>query len=368
MSIKRIACPATLDQQTGQSLLEAVRKQPITQGEAVVLDLSGTTRMDPRGGAWLVAIAGHVSAHRGELRCEGHSGEVAEFIDLIEPGLKIPPKRADTREGFFEEIGDLVLRAVDELRDFGRLLVDAIYWLVIATLFDRRGFRWGLWMDEMYEMGVRAVRINCLMNFLLGLIIAMLSAAQVAQYGLSIYVANLIIIGFARELAAVMTAVVVSARTGAAITAELATMVVQEEIDALRGMGLNVAQFLVVPKILALLIVMPCLAALGLIAGVLGGSLWGVAVLGFDPANWMNQTLHAAKLSDVMQGMLKALAFAIMIVLVGCHNGLRVKGGSRGVGLMTTRAVVMDIFFIIVIDIIFATIFYYILDVTTWTT
>jgi phospholipid/cholesterol/gamma-HCH transport system permease protein len=133
-------------------------------------------------------------------------------------------------------------------------------------------------------------------------------------------------------------------------------------------MGLNVAQVLVAPKILALLVVMPCLAALGLIAGVLGGSLWGVVVLGFDPANWMNQTLHAAKLSDIMQGMLKALAFAIMIVLVGCHNGLRVKGGSRGVGLMTTRAVVMDIFFIIVIDIIFATIFYYMLDVTKWTT
>ena len=102
----------------------------------------------------------------------------------------------------------------------------------------------------MYEMGVRAVRINCLMNFLLGLIIAMLSAAQVAQYGLGIFVANLIMIGFARELAAIMTAVVVSARTGAAIAAELATMRVQEEIDALRGMGLNVSQFLVAPKIL----------------------------------------------------------------------------------------------------------------------
>src|SRR5690606_32209120 len=144
----------------------------------------------------------------------------------------------------------------------------------------------GLLMDELYEMGVRAVKINLLMNFLLGLIIAMLSAAQLRPYGISIYVADLIMIGFARELAAVMTAVVVSSRTGAAIAAELATMKVQEEIDALRGMGLNVAQFLIAPKVLALLIVMPCLVALGLVAAIVGGTLWGVFVLDYSVDVW----------------------------------------------------------------------------------
>jgi phospholipid/cholesterol/gamma-HCH transport system permease protein len=362
MSEKRIQCPAVLDQETGRGLLDAVRKQPFSQGETVVLDLGGTTRMDTRGGAWLVAVANHVAARKGALRCEGHRGAVAELVGLIEPGLAVPPKPQGIEEGVFEEIGGRAFRYGGELRQFGNLVIDAIYWL-LPTHFLFGTFRWGLFVDEVYEMGVRAVRINCLMNFLLGLIIAMLSAAQVAQYGLGIFVANLIMIGFARELAAIMTAVVVSARTGAAIAAELATMTVQEEIDALRGMGLNVAQFLVAPKILALLVVMPCLVTLGMISGVLGGSVWGILVLGFNPENWFSQTVHAATTMDVMQGMLKALAFAIMIVLVGCHNGLRVKGGSRGVGLMTTRAVVMDIFFIIVIDIIFATIFYYILDV-----
>ena len=362
MSAKRIACPPVLDQKTGEGLLESVRKQSIQRGEDLVIDLSATIEMDARGGAWLVAVADHAAAHHAQVHCEGHTGAVAEFISLIEPGLAPASGQSQTKENFFEEIGGRACKFLDELHDFGALLIESIYWLFLAP-FEGRGFRWGLWIDEMYEMGVRAVPITCLMNFLLGLIIAMLSAAQVSRYGLSIFIADLMMIGFARELAAIMTAIVVSARTGAAIAAELATMSVQEEIDALRGMGLNVAQFLIVPKILALIVVMPCLVVLALLSGILGGSLWGILVLGFPPGNWFNETLQAARGSDIMQGMLKTLFFAVMIVLIGCHNGLRVKGGSRGVGLMTTRAVVMDIFFIIVIDIFFAAIFYYILDI-----
>jgi phospholipid/cholesterol/gamma-HCH transport system permease protein len=187
-------------------------------------------------------------------------------------------------------------------------------------------------------------------------------AKQAEAYGIQIFVADIIVIGFARELAAIMTATVVSARTGAAIAAEIATMKVQEEIDALRGMGLNVTQFLVSPKLLAMLVVLPCLVALGVISGILGGAVWGIFVLDFQPGVWFRQSYNAANLSDFVQGGSKTLIFAIMIVLVGCHNGFRVTGGSRGVGLMTTRAVVMDIFFMIVIDIHFAAFFYYVLE------
>ncbi len=361
MTEKRIQCPARLDHDTGLHLLGAVRGRGIAEGESVVLDLTDTAAMDPRGGAWVVEIASLIYAKNGTLRCEGQKGAVAEFIDLLEPALISPPKRPTKDEGILEEIGDHAFKYAGEFGDFLNLLADAIYWTFIGPL-EGRGFRWGLLLDEIHEMGVRAVQIVVLMNFLLGLIIAMLSAAQIAPLGLGIYVANLIMIAFARELAAIMTATVVSARTGAAITAELATMKVQEEIDALRGMGLNVAQFLVAPKIVALVLVMPCLVALGMIAGIVGGSVWGIVVLEFRPDTWFQQTLDAATLGDIFQGMLKTFFFAVMIVLVGCHNGLRVEGGARGVGLMTTRAVVMDIFFLIVIDMIFAAVFYYILD------
>ncbi|HQM99756.1 MAG TPA: ABC transporter permease, partial [Candidatus Hydrogenedentes bacterium] len=117
----------------------------------------------------------------------------------------------------------------------------------------------------------------------------------------------------------------------------------------------------VTQKLLALVVVLPCLAVLGLLSGVFGGGIWGVLVLGFRPSIWYEQTLNAAEMSDLFQGMLKTVFFAVAIVMIGCHNGLRVTGGSRGVGLMTTRAVVMDIFSLICIDILFALTFYYIL-------
>lgn len=361
MSEVRIESPRVLDQATGRTLLDAARARRPKRGDTIVVDLAGAESMDSRGGAWLIAVADLARSRHAELKWEGQSGQVAEFMELIEPGLAAALRRRPERAGFLESLGDKGIRFYNELRQGIDLIVDAMYWTLIAPL-EGRGFRVGLCVDEMHEMGVRAIGIISLMNFLLGLTIAMLSAAQLRTFGLGIYVADLVMIGFSRELAAVMTAVIVSARTGAAIAAELSTMKVQEEIDALRGMGLNVAQFLVAPKLVALVVVMPCLVALGMFSGVLGGMVWGTMVLGFRWDYWLQETLNAARIGDICQGLMKGFFFAIALVLVGCHNGLRVEGGSRGVGLMTTRAVVMDSFLIIVIDMIFATIFYYVLD------
>jgi phospholipid/cholesterol/gamma-HCH transport system permease protein len=360
MTAKRFECPSTLDHDTGQELYETVRLERLHRDDALVLDFTQTEAMDSLGGAWLVKIAERTHRQHAELKCENARTEVADFLALIEPGMAAATGARVRKPGIVDRTTDSVYGVVDEVRDFAVLLVDALYWMLIAP-FEGRGFRVNLLMEEMFEMGVHAVRITFLMNFLLGLTIAMLSAAQIADLGLGIFVANLVVIGFARELAALMTAIVVSARTGAAITAELATMKVQEEIDALRGMGMNVAQFLVAPKLLSLVLVMPCLVVLGMIGGVLGGAVWGIFVLGFAPDAWFRQTIEAVGFDDVFQGLLKSFFFANAIVFVGCHNGLRVQGGSRGVGLMTTRAVVMDIFIIVVIDMIFATLFNYVL-------
>ena len=358
MTQTRIEAPQELNQHTGGDLLKAVRKMRVAKGAALVLDLSATRTIDSPGGARLLEISGHVQHRGATLELEGAQGSAADFLDIMEPALRPRGEMGPRKAGFADRGVEQIVRVFREIGQFADLCIDAFYWTVLAP-FEGKGFRWKLFIDEIHEMGVRAVRIVCLMNFLLGLIIAMLSSAQVASFGLSIYVADLIMIGFARELAAIMTATVVSARTGAAIAAELATMKVQEEIDALRGMGLNVAQFLVAPRMAALIICLPCLVALGLISGLAGGSCWGVIVLGFRPSVWLTQTLNAAQLQDLFQGFLKTFVFAVMITLIGCHNGLRVEGGSRGVGLMTTRAVVMDIFMMICVDIVFAAIFYY---------
>lgn len=360
MSQHSIKCPAEFNEDTGKSLVEEIRQLP-GEVDSLVLDFSQTQEMDARGGAWLIEAAHYLRKREVSFNLENYHDDIEELIQLVEPALASPADKKAREVGTFENIGETTLSALKEFREFSNLTIDAIYWTLLAPL-EGRGFRWNIFIDEVNEMGVRAIRIVCLMNFLLGLIIAMLSAAQVEAFGVQLWVADFVMIGFARELAAIMTAVVVSARTGAAIAAELATMKVQEEIDALRGMGLNVAQFLVAPKLLALIIVLPCLVTLGLISGVMGGAFWGVFVLEFQPSMWFDQTLKAANIDDLMQGMMKTFFFAIAIVMIGCHNGLRVTGGSRGVGLMTTRAVVMDIFMLITIDIIFAAIFYYMLD------
>lgn len=356
MTERRLQAPEILDNESGQMLFDEVAANGYDADTAVVLDLSSTERMDTLGGAWLMEIATYLQQHDSQIRWEGAEGHVAAFMELLAPGLQSKPPAAEATPGFITRVGAKVYQVLGEARQLFALVIDAIYWTFLA-FWDGRGFRWGILLDELHEMGVRAIGINFLMNFLLGLIVTMLSAAQLEAFGGSIYVADLLVIAFARELGVIMTATVVSARTGAAIAAELATMKVQEEIDALRGMGLNTSQFLVAPKLVALLICMPALVTLGILAGVAGGSLWALTVMEMDYEAWTRQLLNAAELSDFFQGYLKALIFAVVIVLIGCHNGFRVTGGSRGVGLMTTRAVVWDIFAIITIDMIFAAFF-----------
>lgn len=356
-----IKAGAKLDREAGQAIIAEARKRNPPKGSTLTLDLAGTATVDSLGAASIIELNDFAQRRGATLALEGHTGHVTDFVEMIQPTLGAPPLGKKRPMGFVEGIGDKAIAFFDEVKEFIDLCIDSLYWTVIAP-FEFRGIRWGNLLDELYEMGVRAVGIVTLMNFLLGLIIAMLLAKQAESYGIQLFVADVVMIGFARELAAIMTAVVVSARTGAAIAAEISTMKVQEEIDALRGMGVNVAQYLVAPKLMALLITLPCLAALGIIAGLAGGAVWGIAVLGFQPSIWFQQTLNAAYMSDLIQGMIKTLVFAVGIVLIGCHNGFRVRGGSRGVGLMTTRSVVMDIFMLICVDIIFALIFYYIVE------
>jgi phospholipid/cholesterol/gamma-HCH transport system permease protein len=341
----------------GARLLKEIEGLLDRKERRIVIDFRAVAAIDSRGGAWLSRAVQRARAAGAEVEMAGANESVGEFIDLIRPSFAPPSAVPRARPGFLERLGEGGLSFRDEFAAAGGLVVDAVYWTFIAP-FEGRGVRWkGLW-SELHEMGWRAVGIVSLINFLIGVVIAMLSAAQLRLFGVQILVASLVVIGFARELAVVMTGVVVSARTGAAIAAELATMTVSEEIDALKGMGLNVAKFLIAPKVLAILIVMPILTMLGFVMGVAGGFALGIFVLGFTFDRWWAQTLQAVTMNDLMQGFVKSFVFALIIVVVGCYNGLKVTGGARGVGISTTRAVVMDIFLIVVADLVFATLFY----------
>lgn len=342
----------------GERLLDEVSKIVSEGGKDVSVDLSGVERIDSRGCAWLIRAARASESGGTTFSVKGANESVAGFIDMVKASFAVPPARTTPRVGLLEHAGGKVIDAWGEFKEAWSLVIDSVYWSFIAPV-EGRGIRWKGLLDELAEMGFRAVGIVCLINFILGLVVAMLTATQLRRFGVEIYVASLVVIGFARELAVVMTGIVVSARTGAAITAELATMKVSEEIDALKGMGLNVAKFLVAPKVLAILAAMPILTIIGFLMGVAGGFVLGTVFLGFTFDLWWEHTIWAVVPGDVIQGLVKSFVFAMIIVIIGCHNGLRVEGGARGVGLVTTRSVVMDIFFIIVADMVFASIFYF---------
>ncbi len=352
-----ISVSQSISDTTGEQLLKEVSKLVSKGGRKLIIDLKNVDALDSRGGAWLVRAVRTARAVGTTVSLRGARGRVAEFIELIQPSFEEPPKPKIVKEGLIAILGGKGIAAWREFIDACSLIVDSIYWSFIAPV-EGRGFRWKALLSEINEVGFRAIGIVCLLNFLLGLIVAMLSAAQMRLFGVQILVASLVVIGFARELAVIMTSTVVSARTGAAIAAELATMKVSEEIDALKGMGLNVTKFLIAPKVIAILIAMPILTILGFVMGVFGGFVLGIFSLGFTFERWWGQTIQAIHVGDLVQGFVKSFFFAMIIVVVGCHNGLRVTGGARGVGLATTRAVVMDIFFIVIADMIFATAFF----------
>lgn len=353
-----IAVEKYLDRGEGTGLLEAVSHALQNGCRRIRIDFSGMDRLDSSGCAWLVMAHRKVTEADAELEFTGARGQVAEYIEMIRETFDPTPPPRFSSPGFLEILGGKGIGAFKELKQVCSLIVGSIYWSFIAPV-EGRGIRWKGFFNELQEMGANAVGIVCLINLLLGLVIAMLSAAQLRLFDIQILVASGVVIGFARELAAVMTGIVVSARTGAAITAELATMVVSDEIDALKGMGMNVIRFLVAPKVLAILIAVPLLTVMAFLSGVAGGFLLGTFSLDFTFERWWAQTVQAVQAGDMIQGLVKSVFFALIIVIVGCHNGLTVSGGASEVGQATTRSVVMDIFFIIVADMIFATLFFF---------
>jgi len=353
-----ISVEGFLNHEKGKALFEDVKGELGKDFKIVVLDMGKVEGVDSLGGAWLLSIKQYASIRGTRVEFRNARESVSEFMRMIGPGIRFISMKPPSPPDFFESLGDAVYQGIKESRDAFALILDSVYWTFIAPIEGKK-VRWNSLLEELHEMGFKAVWIVILINYLLGFIVAMLAAAQVRKFGAGIYVADLVSIGFARELAPIMTAIIVSARSGAAIASEIGTMKVQEEIDALKAMGFPVSHFLIAPKILAMLVALPCLVLLGMGAGVWGGFHVGRFILGVDSGQWIQETLEAVMVSDLVQGLSKSIVFAVIIVMVGCHNGLRVSGGARGVGLVTTRAVVMDIFFIISFDVVFATLFYY---------
>jgi len=211
----------------------------------------------------------------------------------------------------------------------------------------------------MQKTGVDALPIVGLISFLMGLIMAFMSSVQLQQFGANIYVASLVSLAMTRELGPIMTAIIVAGRSGSAFAAEIGTMKISEEVDALFTMGFDPTRFLVTPKIIASVIVVPLLTIFSDLFAIMGGLVVGVFTLDLTANAYITQTLKTLDLFDVMLGFFKSAVFALLISWIGCLRGFRVRGGAASVGEATTSAVVSGIFLIVFFNSIFSVILRY---------
>lgn len=257
----------------------------------------------------------------------------------------------------FGSLGRNILLFLAQLSRIGDLAAKTSYWMFVAPL-KGKGLRWKSTIEQMVLIGYQSVPIVSLISFFVGLIIAMQSAYQLQQFGATIFVANLVAVSITRELAPLLTAIVIAGRSGSAITAEIGTMKVYEEIDALQTMGFNPIKFLVVPKTMAMVIMLPTLTIMADFIGILGGYVISMATLDVTSLRYINQTIEALAFKDLASGLVKSFFFAIIIAKIGCYEGFNVEGGAAGVGKSTTRSVVASIFLIIAADVFFTALFF----------
>jgi phospholipid/cholesterol/gamma-HCH transport system permease protein len=254
----------------------------------------------------------------------------------------------DSVTGFFRFIGNL-----------SYLLGDTVL-AVRRSLFNKQGRRLGwanLWA-QMDRVGVRSIPIVCLVMFCIGAILALQMEPILKLYGAANRVADIIAIAVGRELGPLVSAIVLTGFAGASIAAEIGTMVVSEEIEALEAQAINPIRFLVVPRILATTIMMVCICVVGDLAGGLGGLATTTGIFGVSATSYIHHSFDALVLKDFITGLVKAGVFGMLISALACRLGLAVEGGAQGVGAATTRTVVLTIVFLISVDLIFTSVFY----------
>ena len=234
----------------------------------------------------------------------------------------------------------------------------SLYWTFVAP-FKGRGLKWGSAIHQMMLVGYTAIPIISLISFFIGLILAFQGAHELVKLGGGRYTMSLVSVGLTREIGPLITAILVAGRSGSAFAAEIGTMKVSEELDALEAMGLSSFRFLVVPKYVAMLIMMPCLTILCDLTGILGGALFSMTQLDQSWSMVAHTTQEAVTMQDIWTGLVKSLVFGALITKVGCYEGFSVRGGAEGVGKSTTSSVVNSIILIIAADVVFTALFYY---------
>ncbi len=324
---------------------------------ALAIDLGAVERMDT-GGAWLlVRTVADLEAQGRRVSLRGLSGETGRLYELVrEVSAAGAPPAGPQEPGALESLGRQSLGALSDSVDFATFLGEVAL-RAIRLLGHPRKLRWREILNELAQAGHKALPILGLLSFLLGVVIAYQGGVQLRQYGATIFIADLVGLSMLREFAPLMTAIIVAGRTGSAYAAEIGTMKVTEEIDALRSIGISPIDMLVLPKLVALVVAMPLLTVYADITGVLGGMVMAGAQLHISFGTFIDRLGQALTLESYMVGVGKAPVFAAIVAAVGCFQGLQVSGSAASVGRRTTVSVVHSIIAVIVVDAAFSVAF-----------
>ncbi len=321
------------------------------------LQLDGLDRLDSAG-AWLLhRTRRFLEAQGAAVEVSGLAAEQAQLVERVAqatlPDDLGPAPRPRWLRREVERLGEGTLGALDEARHllgfFGALVTT-----LAGTLVRPWRLRVTAFSAHVIRTGLEALPIVGLLSFLIGMVLAFQGATELARFGADLFTVNLLAISILREIGVLMTAIIVAGRSGSAFTAQIGTMVVNEEVDAMRTLGLDPMEVLVLPRVLALMVSLPLLAVFANVMGLLGGGLMCLVVLDIPLNLFLEQLRTAVGPMQLFVGLVKAPVFAFVIAMVGCRYGFRVAGDAASVGRLTTQAVVASIFLVIVIDAAFA--------------
>ncbi|MDR6659238.1 phospholipid/cholesterol/gamma-HCH transport system permease protein [Tardiphaga robiniae] len=344
---------ATLEQ------LSASIAPQIARARLVTVNMSGVRELDTLG-AWLIErLSRHLASGGQRARIVGAA---EDYIDLIEKLRQVNrrrnpgPSERNSIADRFEMLGRAALAAVLDLSAFLQML-GAICLAALGVFRRPRSFRLTSLVYQIYRVGWQALPIVVLITFLIGAIIAQQGIFHFRKFGAEAYVVDIVGILVLRELGVLIVAIMVAGRSGSAYTAELGSMKMREEIDALSTMGLDPVDVLILPRVVALIIALPILAFVGAVAALYGGGLVAWFYGGMSPATFIARLHEAISVTHFEVGIIKAPFMALVIGIVACSEGLRVKGSAESLGKQTTTSVVKSIFLVIVLDGLFAVFF-----------
>jgi phospholipid/cholesterol/gamma-HCH transport system permease protein len=327
------------------------------EAETLVIDVSGIVALDTAG-AWLLHRTLRSYEQQGvTVQLRGLHTEHDALLQLVVANAaqvgKVEPA---AKVSFLAQVGGAAWSGLQDFRNMLAFVGESAL-VVLRVLVQPRRLRWRAILHNLQNAGVAALPITGLLSFLMGVVIAYQGADQLNRFGANIFIVDLVSLSMLRELSPLLTAIIVAGRSGSAYAAQIGTMKVTEEVDALRTIGIGAQELLVLPKILALVIALPLLTVYADVTGVLGGMLMARAQLdvGFDL--FLDRLGDAISLSSFLTGIAKAPVFAAIIALVGCYQGFKVSGSADSVGRHTTISVVQSIFLVIVADALFSIVF-----------